>query len=117
MQNKNEKIIETQTIIDNSQLIEGEVQSSFIDNGIVSMEKNLWLKKILNTTQKYIFIDQEQLSFPYRFGPDFVPNPVTLQQLVEDIRVKDLVWVPLSVAWSAGMAHWKYRIFIYSPIR
>lgn len=83
--------------------------SSLLDNGIVSLDKNEWLRKCLNSTQKYFLLDQKKLSFPYRFGPDLVPNEVTLEELVSDIRVKDLVWIPISMAWTCGLAHWKYR--------
>lgn len=25
-----------------------------------------------------------------------------------DIRKEDLVWIPISVAWTSTLAHWKY---------
>lgn len=81
-----------------------------------TLEKNEWLSKILNSTQAHLFEDSEPISFPFRFGERFTPDPaITLRHLIDDVQLRDWIWLPLNVAWSSGLAHyrfhWRAKIF------
>lgn len=73
-----------------------------------SLQDNEFLCKILNSKQKYFYTDRQPWKFKYRFGGEFIPNDVSLLELVQDIRKGDLIWIPISVAWTSTLAHWKY---------
>lgn len=73
-----------------------------------SLATNLWLKKILNSSNSTYFQDIQPLKCTFRFGPDLIPNKVTLWELANDIRREDLIWIPLNVVFSAVYGHCKH---------
>ena len=75
---------------------------------IENLQNNEFLNKIMNSRQKYFFTDREPLTFDYRFGDEFIPKEVSVNEVVQQVEPKDFLWVPFSVAWSSCWAHWRY---------